>query len=123
MRRVRLTEGQLHNVIKESVNQILNEIDWKTYNNAARKKYSQMQNPADMDEYKRDVWPLYQASTDAIRRKYPHADAEGYDEDNMSPEAWKEYLELKKDIHNYDEDRYKYEKGGRGYYVDDDEEE
>jgi hypothetical protein len=26
MRRVRLTEGQLHNVIRESVNNILNEI-------------------------------------------------------------------------------------------------
>jgi hypothetical protein len=38
MRRVRLTEGQLHNVIRESVNQILNELDWKTYASAARKK-------------------------------------------------------------------------------------
>ena len=38
MRRVRLTEGQLHNVIRESVSQILNELDWKTYDNAADKK-------------------------------------------------------------------------------------
>ena len=38
MIRVRLTEGQLHNVIRESVSQILNEIDWKTYDNASRKK-------------------------------------------------------------------------------------
>jgi transposase len=37
MRRIRLTEGQLHNVIRESVNNILNEIDWKTYASAADK--------------------------------------------------------------------------------------
>ena len=38
MRRIRLTEEQLHHVIRESVSQILNEIDWKTYDNASRKK-------------------------------------------------------------------------------------
>ena len=36
---VHLTEGQLHNVIKESVKQVLSELDWKTYMNAARKSY------------------------------------------------------------------------------------
>lgn len=35
--RVRLTEGQLHNVIKESVKQVLSELDWKTYANAEKK--------------------------------------------------------------------------------------
>lgn len=34
---VRLTEGQLHNIIAESVNQILSELDWKSNMNAARK--------------------------------------------------------------------------------------
>ena len=35
--KVRLTESQLHNVIKESVKQVLTELDWKTYANAANK--------------------------------------------------------------------------------------
>lgn len=33
---IRLTESDLHRVIKESVNNILSELDWKTYANAAR---------------------------------------------------------------------------------------
>lgn len=35
--RIRLTESDLHRVIKESVKKVLNELDWKTYANAARK--------------------------------------------------------------------------------------
>lgn len=34
---IRLSEAQLHRVIKESVNKVLSELDWKTYANAARK--------------------------------------------------------------------------------------
>lgn len=45
---IRLTEGDLHNIIKESVNNILTELDWKTYANAAKKRYQQYkENPKD----------------------------------------------------------------------------
>ncbi len=33
---IRLTESDLHKIIKESVNRILNEIDWRTYDLAAK---------------------------------------------------------------------------------------
>jgi len=36
---IRLTESDLHQIIKESVNKVLTELDWKTYANAARKRY------------------------------------------------------------------------------------
>jgi DNA mismatch repair ATPase MutL len=36
---IRLTEQDLHNIVKESVNKILTELDWKTYANAAKKRY------------------------------------------------------------------------------------
>lgn len=39
--RIRLTESQLHNIIKESVRQMLSELDWKTYANAANKRQAQ----------------------------------------------------------------------------------
>lgn len=39
--KVRLTESQLHNVIRESVKKVLSELDWKTYANAANKRYKQ----------------------------------------------------------------------------------
>lgn len=37
MSKIRLTESQLHRVIKESVNRLLTELNWKTYQNAAKK--------------------------------------------------------------------------------------
>jgi hypothetical protein len=36
---IRLTESDLHRIVKESVNQILTELDWKTYQNAAKKAH------------------------------------------------------------------------------------
>ena len=39
--RIRLTESQLHKLIKESVKQVLSELDWKTYANAANKRQAQ----------------------------------------------------------------------------------
>ena len=36
--RVRLTENQLHSLIKESVKQVLSELEWKTYNSDAKQK-------------------------------------------------------------------------------------
>jgi len=35
---IRLTESDLHKIVKESVNRVLTELDWKTYANAARKR-------------------------------------------------------------------------------------
>ena len=34
---IRLTESDLHNIVKESVNKILTELDWKTLANAEKK--------------------------------------------------------------------------------------
>ena len=36
---LKLTENDLHNIIKESVNKILSELDWRTYHNAAKSDY------------------------------------------------------------------------------------
>ena len=41
---IRLTEGDLHNIIKKSVNNIIQELDWKTTMNAARKRKKQADN-------------------------------------------------------------------------------
>ena len=35
---IRLTEGDLHDIIRKSVNNIIQELDWKTTMNAARKR-------------------------------------------------------------------------------------
>ena len=31
---IRLTESDLHRIVKESVNKVLTEVDWRTYANA-----------------------------------------------------------------------------------------
>ena len=36
---IRLTESDLHNLIKESVNEVLKELDWRTYDRASKKDY------------------------------------------------------------------------------------
>ena len=38
---IRITESDLHRIVRESVNNVLTELDWKTYMNAARKRYIQ----------------------------------------------------------------------------------
>ena len=40
-KRIKLTESDLHRIIKESVNKVLTELDWKTYANAAKKAREQ----------------------------------------------------------------------------------
>ena len=124
MRRIRLTEGQLHNVIRESVSQILNELDWKTYDNAAKKRIRQMQNPDDIDEYSRDVYPVDHASVHAAFQKYPHLQSaidHRHFNEPLTPEEREEYDAFDKEQQNQLNGRYRYEKGGRGYYLDDEE--
>ena len=40
---IRLTESDLNKVVKESVNKVLTELDWRTYANAAKKRDAQIQ--------------------------------------------------------------------------------
>ena len=124
MRRIRLTEGQLHHVIRESVNNILNELDWKTYNNAFEKKYKRMQNKDDMDEFNREVGHLGDAYLESLDRQYPLLRSIFHKQDNnepLTPEEQDELDAYDKDTINQRSGKYKYEKGGRGYYLDDEE--
>jgi hypothetical protein len=124
MRRVRLTEGQLQNVIRESVNQILNELDWKTYNNAFETKYKRMQNKDDMDEFNREVGHLGDAYLESLDRQYPLLKSIFHKQDNnepLTPEEQEELDAYDKDTINQRSGKYKYEKGGKGYYLDDEE--
>ena len=122
MRRVRLTEGQLHNVIRESVSQILNELDWKTYDNAARKRRMQIGMNFNKDYEDRKILPLKRAAADAYNKKYPHLSSivqhEKYGE--QTPEEQKEGDAATLDYDKHQTNHWRYEKGGRGYYLDND---
>jgi len=72
---IRLTESDLHRIVKESVNKVLTELDWKTYANAARKGYyRQWKEPE-------NKWKRYhkfrRAAEDAFNREHGTDDVRG----------------------------------------------
>lgn len=46
-RKIKLTESDLHNIIKESVNHILSELDWRTYQSAYEKALDRGRKPSE----------------------------------------------------------------------------
>lgn len=88
MKRVRLTESDLHRIVKESVNQVLTELDWKTYANAAKKRDAQIQQFGS-DATDKGGHPLSRvrneldyAASDALTSKYEQRHNNGYPTNN-----------------------------------------
>ena len=71
---IRLTESDLHRIIKESVNNILTELDWKTYANAAKSRQEQGNDKSSND--------LYYAANKSFRDKYSNGNVFFDDENN-----------------------------------------
>ena len=71
---IRLTESDLHNIIKESVNNILSELDWRTYQSAADKA-EELASNATFDNYeklrrKRQAHRLQKTAIDRTNSQY-----------------------------------------------------
>ena len=63
----KITKGNtLKNIIKESVKQTINELDWKTYANAARKRLQQYRD----DPTQKDKWERYYDLSQAANKKF-----------------------------------------------------
>ncbi len=60
---IRLTESDIHRIVKNSVKKVLTELDWKTYANAARKRAEQ-----GASDY--DIYQLDQAANKSLFDKY-----------------------------------------------------
>ena len=73
--RIRLTESQLHNIIKESVKQMLSELDWKTYQNAAKKSHLKA-----LDNYYNMPYDEYDNEMDRSSR-FRHAAEDAFNKD------------------------------------------
>lgn len=84
--KIRLTESQLHNMIRESVKQVLSELDWKTYASAADKaRDRRLNNKDDYDAYRNTEREdaFNDAASKALSKKYNLRDVETYgDKDN-----------------------------------------
>lgn len=67
---LRLTEGDLHNFIEESIKNVLSELDWKTYASAARKNDEfRANNPHTAHQWNRS-YDFRNAARDAFDKKY-----------------------------------------------------
>ena len=55
---IRLTESDLHRIVKESVNKVLTELDWRTYANAGKKAHDEvldkMKRGTSLDDLRKD---------------------------------------------------------------------
>ncbi|MBR6517657.1 MAG: hypothetical protein IKT40_12570 [Bacilli bacterium] len=63
---IKLTENELHSLIKESVNYLLNELDWKTYMNASR-----------VDKDPKRSKEFYNMSRDNFNKEFGYNDGDG----------------------------------------------
>lgn len=71
--KIRLTESQLHNMISESVKQVLSELDWKTYASAADKERDRHPYNTDDEGYYRNTKrqdAFNDAASKALSKKY-----------------------------------------------------
>lgn len=81
-RTIKLTENDLHRVIKESVNTILSELDWRTYRSAAEKANDRalsLSNSNDVEakqKIKRQTQNLHKMAKERLNTQY------GLDRDN-----------------------------------------
>lgn len=88
--RIRLSESQLHKVIKESVKKVLSELDWRTYANAAKKRDAQIQqlgrNATDKGGNRLTHLRnnLDYAASDALTSKYAQKYNNGYPTNNAN---------------------------------------
>src|SRR5574344_306968 len=81
MSKIRLTESQLHKVIKESVKKVLRELDYKTYQNAAKKAHLRAlddydDNDTNMNKYLEKSKNFRNAAEDAFIRDYGYDDGQ-----------------------------------------------
>ena len=73
---IRLTEQDLHNIVKESVNKVLTELDWTTYSNYQKGRMAQANQARQNGDYEKEN--MYRqkavqggnAASNAMRQKH-----------------------------------------------------
>ena len=132
-KQIRLTESDLHRIVKESVNRILTELDWKTNASAgekqlkssghpgraakffdhAAKKFNQQNDYDAADGFFKDAHD--KAVNDAHSLKYNWADEDNITDDEFKRSGSKsnanKRLKAAKEMKNYIDGNYNYKKG------------
>lgn len=85
---VRLTENELHSIIKESVNNILSELDWRTYASASDKAYKKSEDaktPTERRLRRYQVPKFSYAANKAMAKEYDGVDMNNLYDRNKQP--------------------------------------
>ena len=95
---IRLTEGDLHRIIKESVNNILSELDWRTYASAADKAWEKSRNAATPEEkeLRQNQSSIFNHHTNKkLEKQYDGINLANYDVDsrNIRPSYKREWTD------------------------------
>lgn len=107
---IRLTESDLHQMVKESVNKILSELDWKTYANAEKKARGTM---GDADYWREKGVKGF----DAIRNA-AHQRERAKEFGDAAKNAFNRDFGYQKGEHFYDDDYQRVGMGGDFGYTD-----
>lgn len=124
---IRLTESELHNMVSEGIKQVLSELDWKTYMNAADKQ----KKAGDYSKYNRSQ-DFKKAAERNFNDQFGYEDEDSYYKMRVDGEPMNTYPYKPKDVHtqarvrrdkntnayddviNYDYDEPSYENGYNG---------
>jgi hypothetical protein len=85
---IRLSESDLRNVIKESVNSIISELNWRTYASAADKAYAKGKEEKTPEErHLRDhqAAKFHHAAKKGMEKQYDGVNMGNYDDRNIQP--------------------------------------
>lgn len=107
---IRLTEGDLHRIVKESVNKVLTELDWKTYANAEKKMRGER---GDADYWRNKG----EKGFDAIR-KAANARERAKNFGDAAKDAFNRDFGYQQGEHYYDDDYQRVGMGGDFGYTD-----
>lgn len=66
---IRLTESDLHKIIEESVEQIISELDWRTYDKAAEKAFEKYEQAPSHEEGRVKMYQSNQFKDAALKRQ------------------------------------------------------
>ena len=95
---IRLTEGDLHRIIKESVNNVLSELDWRTYASAADKAWEKSRNastPEEKELRQNQSSLFYNHTNRKLEKQYDGINLANYDVDsrNIRPSYKREWAD------------------------------
>lgn len=128
MRKIRLTEQDLRNIITESVNRVISELDWRTYANASEKanrnEFFRIANndkigaaisrdqQHNLDSYINTArLKQYEFTEDEYKNAMAWYNSDGKRGEQPSRGTLKKLQRLMNDISNYNKGKSKYVKG------------